>query len=188
MSDGPHRTLPLRHAWKQLAKRADKHAYDSEDVIDAICPALERDCALELTKDFMNKLRAVCGSGQLFGEYTDADIEALKRLVAGRGSLGGVVADFAAEALAAGGTGDDAVRYALDQALHDRMMRNARSMEEHYLRESSARRATDVRSRLENAIPKAPINALADKLATAPASSTAAPPKHQGVDDGVAMP
>ncbi|MFO1100774.1 MAG: hypothetical protein U1E81_21595 [Xanthobacteraceae bacterium] len=188
MSDGPHRTLPLRHAWKRLAKRADKRAYDSRDVIDAICPALERDCAVELTNDFMKKLRTVCGSGQLFGEYTDGDIEALKRLAAGRGSLGGVVADFTAEALATGKTGDQAVRYALDRALHDRMVRNARSIEEHYLRESSARRAADVRSRLENAIPKAGIGMLAAKLATAPASSKAAPPKHQGVDDGVTMP
>jgi hypothetical protein len=188
MSDGPHRSLPLRHPWKQLAKRADKHAYDSQDVVDAICPALEQDCALELTKDFMNKLRTVCGIGQLFGEHSDADIEALKRLAAGRGSLGSVVADFAAEAIAAGRRGDQAIRYALDQALQDRMVRNARSMEEHYLRESSVRRATGVRSRLENAILKAPISALANKLAAAPASSTATPPKHQGVDDGVMMP
>ena len=40
MSDGPHRTLPMRHAWKQLAKRADKSANDSRDVADAICPTL----------------------------------------------------------------------------------------------------------------------------------------------------
>lgn len=36
MSDGPHRSLPLRHAWKELAKRADKKAFDCQDVIDAI--------------------------------------------------------------------------------------------------------------------------------------------------------
>jgi hypothetical protein len=51
MSDGPYRTLNLRQQWKQLLQRAYQRAFVSQDVIDAICPALERDCAWEITKD-----------------------------------------------------------------------------------------------------------------------------------------
>jgi len=36
MSDGPHRTLPMRRGWKRLAKRADKSAFNAEDVKDAV--------------------------------------------------------------------------------------------------------------------------------------------------------
>lgn len=190
MSDGPHRTLPMRHPWKQLAKRADKSAYDSQDVIDAICPALEQDWAYEIPKEFMKQLRSFCADQQpsMFGDYKDGDLEKLKRLTAGRGSLGGAVADFAAQALADGKSGDDAVHDAVHQALNDRVIRNARSMEEHYCRESSTRRAADVRSRLENGINRAPIGALAGRLVSGIAASTAAPPKHQGLDDGVGLP
>jgi glycerol-3-phosphate O-acyltransferase len=40
MSDGPYRTLNMRQQWKQLLKRAYQHAFDSQDVIEAVCPAL----------------------------------------------------------------------------------------------------------------------------------------------------
>jgi hypothetical protein len=188
MSDGPHRSLPLRHAWKELAKRADKKAFDSQDVIDAIGPALERDCAFELSKEFMERLRTLClNPTPLFDSLANAEIEALKRLSAGRGSLGSVVADFTAQLLAEGKSGGDAVCEAMKLALHDRALRNARQIEEHYCRESSNRRAADVRSRIESAITRAGLDALAQRLAQQPAASTAAPPKHQSIDDGVTL-
>lgn len=190
MSDGPHRTLQMRHAWKELAKRADKSAYDSQDVIDAMCPALEQDWALEIPKDLIRKLRSLCADQEpsMFADHTDADIEKLKRHVAGRGSLGAVVVDCIVQALADGKTGDEAVREGLHQALHDRFIRNARAMEEHYRREAGTRRAKDLRSQLENGIGRAPIGALAGRLVSEPAAATAAPPKYQGLDDGVGLP
>jgi hypothetical protein len=186
MSDGPHRTLNLRQQWKQVLQRAHQRAFDSQDVIDAICPALERDCAWELPKRFVAEVFAFCTRHEpsLFGE---GELDQLKRLAAGRGTLGGVIADCVAESPAKGIVGEAAARQGLKEALADRLVRNARQMEEHVLREAGERKATEVRNRLATAIEKAPVSTLADKLMTQAASPNAAPPKHDGIDDGVGL-
>jgi hypothetical protein len=186
MSDGPHRTLNLRQQWKQLLQRAHQRAFDSQDIIEAICPALERDCAWELPNGYVPALRAFCMHDEpsLFGE---GELDRLKRLAAGRGTLGGVVADCVAQALADGLVGEAALEKGLQQGLTDRLIRNALQMEEHMLRETGARRASEVRGHLANAMQQAPVSALATKLATQAASANAAPPKHGGLDDGVGL-
>lgn len=186
MSDGPHRTLNLRQQWKQVLQRAHQWAFDSQDVIDAICPALERDCAWEIPNGFVGELRAFCMHDEpsLFGE---GELDQLRHLAAGRGTLGGVVVDCVAQSLAEGIVGEAAVRQGLEEALIDRLVRNARQMEEHVLREAGERKAPEVRSRLATAIGKAPISTLANTLMTQAASSNATPPKHDGLDDGVGL-
>jgi len=186
MSDGPYRTLNLRQQWKQLLKRAYQGAFDDQDVIDAICPALEQDCAWELPKDFVPALQAFCMQAEpsLFG---DSELDRLKRSCAGRGTLGIIMAECAAQALSNGITGKAALEHALQQALADRLVRNARQMEEHILRETGDRKAAEVRYRLSLAITSAPVSALATKLITDAALQRAAPPKHSGLDDGVEL-
>jgi hypothetical protein len=189
MSDGPHRTLPMRRGWKRLAKRADKSAFNAEDVKDAVGPALSADWAVEVPRDFFEGVRDLCAGrpGLPLQIDREADVEALKRAAAGRGSLAGVLADFAAQALAEGKTGEDALREAVRNTLHDRALRAARQVEEHYLRETSARRAAYVRTRIEVGIATAGLGDLAGTLMTQGTSSSAAPPQHRGVDDGVDM-
>jgi hypothetical protein len=186
MSDGPHRTLNLRQQWKQVLQRAHQRAFDTQDVIDTICPALERDCAWELPTKFVAEVRAFCVREEptLFGEN---ELDKLKRGIAGRGTLGGVIADCVAESLAEGIVGEAAIRQGLEQALTDRLLRVARQMEEHVLREAGERKASEVRSRLATAIQKASVRTLVDKLMTQAASPNAAPPKHDALDDGVGL-
>jgi hypothetical protein len=188
MSDGPYRTLNLRPHWKRLLKRAHQRAFGSQDVIDAICPALERDCAQELPEEFMPALRDYCmdKDADLFDDR-NARLERLRQLATARGTLGAVIADCAHEALLEGKTGQEAIGQALHQALTDRLARNSLQMEEHVLRESSARKASDVRGRLASAMAQAPIESLVRKLRTGAASSNAAPPKHTNIDDGVGI-
>ena len=160
-------------------------------MVDAICPALERDCALEMPKEFMRQLHVACAEEEpsLFGRSLP-DLDELRRAAAGWGTLGNTIADFAAQALLDGRSGPDAVQQALRDALLDRLLRNARQIEEHYHREASPRRGSDIRARLERAIAiaAASIAALAERLTQRPASSNIAPPKHDGLDDGVALP
>lgn len=190
MSDGPHRSLPLRHAWKQLAKRADRWAFENQDVVDAVCSALERDCALELPREFMRQLDSACAEEgpSLFARSLPDDLDELRRAAAGRGTLGNAIADFATQALLDGLSGADAVRQALRDALTDRLLRNARQIEEHYHREASSRRGSDIRARLERAIAATPVNVLAERLTLRPPSPKAVPPKRDGLDDGVGLP
>jgi hypothetical protein len=178
----------MRQQWKQLLKRAYQHAFDSQDVIEAICPALERDFAWEITKEFVTALRDYCTdqNADLFDDR-NARLERLKHLTAGRGTLGTVIADCAHEALLQGKMGQEAIDQALHQALTDRLARNSLQIEEHVLRESSARKASNVRGRLASAMAQAPIASLVRKLGTAAASSNATPPKHTSLDDGVGL-
>src|SRR5665213_2650749 len=147
MSDGPYRTLKMRQQWKRVLQRAYQRAFDSQDVVDSICPALERDCAWEITKDFIPALRAYCAERHPdFFENRNTGADELRRISAGRGTLGAVIAECAEEALRQGKIGDGAVAQALHEALIDRLGRNCLQMEEHVLRESGERKARDVRS------------------------------------------
>ena len=188
MSDGPYRTLKLRQQWKQLLKRAYQLAFDDQDVIDMILPALERDCAWEITKDFMPALNDFCTDhGSDLFEDRNARLDELRRICAGRGPLGGVIADCAAEQLAEGKRGPEAMRQSLRDGLTYRLARVSKQMEEHVLREAGERKAIDVRSRLNSAMGRAALDDLIEKLVSGSVSSRAAPPKHSGLDDGVGL-
>ena len=43
MSDGPHKSLPMRVGWKKFAKCADKAAFEPDQLADLAIPALEGD-------------------------------------------------------------------------------------------------------------------------------------------------
>lgn len=188
MSDGPYRTLKLRQQWKQLLKRAYQSAFDDQDVVEMILPALERDCAWEITKDFMPALDDFCTDRSSdFFEDRNARLDGLRRIAAGRGALGNVIADCAAEQLAEGKRGPEAMRQALHDGLTDRLARISKQMEEHVLREAGERKAADVRSRLNSAMGNTTLDSLIDKLVARSVSSRAAPPKHDGLEDGVGL-
>ncbi|MCW5692310.1 MAG: hypothetical protein KIT48_08095 [Pseudolabrys sp.] len=188
MSDGPYRTLKLRQQWKQLLKRAYQLAFDDQDVVEMILPALERDCAWEITKDFMPALDGFCSDhGNDLFEDRNARLDELRRISAGRGTLGSVIADCAAEQLAEGKRGPEAMRQALREGLTDRLARVSKQMEEHVLREAGERKAINVRSRLDSAMGQAALDGLIDKLVGGSVSSRAAPPKHSGLEDGVGL-
>ena len=43
MSDGPHRSLPMRQGWKRVAERGANDNFTTEQIAAAIVPALEQD-------------------------------------------------------------------------------------------------------------------------------------------------
>ena len=49
MSDGPHRSLPMRKPWKDLAMRGDKAAYSASEVAEAATNALASDFKMEVS-------------------------------------------------------------------------------------------------------------------------------------------
>jgi hypothetical protein len=189
MSDGPYRSLPMRHACKRLAKRAHKSAFDSQDVADAVCPALAAHWAAEISKELMSGLWALCDTRQLsfIDDGRVAKIDALRRVAAGQGILGPVLVDCVEQALAQGKLGKAALQDAAHEALLDRTARDVSTIEEHYLRESTARKAAHVRARMLEGISLAPVKALADQLINSGAPVNRAPTKHDGLDDGVRL-
>lgn len=188
MSDGPHRSLPMRRAWKRVAEWADNPAFKGEEVCKAIISALERDCRGEMSTEFLTRLSDVC-NGQaisLFKNPLGLELETL-RGDAGCG-IGRVVLEFAIQVSDGEVSGADIPSRAVMDALTDRAARNARQVEEHYCRESTVRRAGRVRERIERGADRASVEGLARGILKREPGRLDRPSiKHEGLDDGVRL-
>ena len=187
MSDGPHRTLPMRPSWRKLAERADNDSFTAEQVAEAVCPALASDWRTEVSDATLRAVATCVGDSPQLGLF--ASQAELIRLRAQCGSpMAALLVDAACDAVADGLVGREAVEKAVADALSERALRGSRQVEEHYLRNGSNRRATKVRSRLNACAGAAGIAALASSIAQG--TSTARqfkPTKHDGLDQGVAL-
>ena len=189
MSDGPYRSLPMIGACKRFAKRAHHRAFDQQDIADAVCPALAAHWARDVSKELLGGLKALCDERQttMFGDGRAAKLDALRHGAAAQGVLSSVLIDCVEQALGEGKIGRDALRDATHTALLDRAARDLRTIEEHYLRESSANKAADMRDRMLQGVSIAPIRELAGQLIDQSGSVARVPPKHGDLDDGVRL-
>ena len=188
MTDGPHRSLPMRRHWKDLAERAAKSVFSKEAVREALPYALKKDAReipLERVRDILGGGR----QGKLFQEDRIAQLEDARNNCRGS-ALGNALINCAIEAVTDGLTGDKACGTALKNAF-DEYTRNAfRGVEEHYQREGSDRSARFVRERLDAARRQCDFGGLASEIMSSdkPANSTARLPKHTGIDEGPSLP
>lgn len=189
MSDGPHRSLPMRAGWQRAAERADKQAYSPAEVSEAICRAVEEDWRAEIPDAFVRRLGDVLGDRQLslLDDSRVAQFAAIRRSLEASGSLGGVLIDCAEEAAATGKYCDDALRTAVANALSDRVLRGARQVEEHYHRSSTAR-GPNIRNRLAEAITGASLDSVVNRVLRVGDRSAERLKKQQRLDDGVPLP
>ena len=188
MSDGPHRSLPMKPGWKRVAERADNRAFAPEEISTAIIPALRQDCRDEMIPEFIDGIRNVFEEqeGLLFRDDVIAQVEALKGQ-AGYG-IGRTLLDNVIQISAGDAPGLVALIDAMTAALADRANRCSRQIEEHYNRKSTATRANNVRARFEQGITGAALEALARQILKLDARSPARPAlKRQGLDDGVSL-
>jgi hypothetical protein len=188
MSDGPHRSLPMRRGWKRVAECGDNRAFASEEISRAMIPALEQDCRSEIAPEFLDAISDVFRNQQpsLFKNPLAPQLAVL-RPNAGYG-IGRVLLEHAIQVAERGGTGAEGLVEATTNALTDRAARGARQVEEHYCRESTSPRAQKVRERIEDAIGGAGITGLARQvLKLDPRPSSPASLKQQGLDDGVRL-
>jgi hypothetical protein len=189
MSDGPHKSLTMRAGWKKFAERADKAAFEPDQVAEAIIPALEGDLQEEVIPH-LGTLRNVLGDNRqasLFGDANTAELEALKHLNPGD-TLWRSVVDCVAWAVADGRTGRDALLDGVTKALFDRGARGVRQVEEHYLRRTDESRARGVRARMEDGMSRAPIEGMARRvLGLESGTASQQPQKLQELDDGVRL-
>ena len=75
MSDGPHRSLPMRPGWKRLAQRADNANFTPAQVHEALLPALSEDCRIEMTTAFLDAFKGVYGTLLKHGAAADFPAE-----------------------------------------------------------------------------------------------------------------
>lgn len=189
MSDGPHRSLPMRQGWKRVAECGENQAFTLDEIVTSIVSALENDGRQELSDKFMGGLRDLCREqdASLFKDQMGPQLEGL-RDVAGQG-VGRMVLEYAILLSESGERGLAIAEKALVQALTDRAARGMRQVEEHYCRESHQSHAREIRSRIEEAIGNSSgaVNALARRMLNTGSCPAAPPVRQQGLDDGVKL-
>jgi hypothetical protein len=189
MSDGPHRSLRMRKAWKELAKRGDQLTYDAEQVGEAASHALASDFRNEVSAPLVSALKDVfTGRDNSLGlrEIALQQLEEAKALAAG--SVFGMNAvAWSIELVNEGRRGKEALYEAVGLAAKERGFANTRSVEEHYLRKSNQRRADGVAARLQNAISGLSESKLGSMLVDPQPAAPRGPPKKMDVNDGVPL-
>lgn len=185
MSDGPHRSLPMKRKWQSVAERAYNHAFDVDEISAAMIPALAGDCRDEMSPRFIEHVRRLCEEQETLLIKDDAkpQFEALREDAGngiGRRVLENVVRLSREEELSV-----LTLVKATEAAILERAAKSNRQIEEHTLRKSTVARANGVRTRLEQATGNAPISRLAREVlkldSARPSRSTA---KRDGLDEG----
>lgn len=189
MSDGPHRSLPLRKAWRELAKRGDQATYDPEQVAEAAKHALASDFRNEVSWPLLKALKDIFkGRDNSLGlpEIALHQLEEARALAAG--SVFGMNAiAWSIQLVNDGHLNENAFFDAVGLAAKERGFANTRSIEEHYLRKSNQRRADGVTARLYSAIAGLSENSLGLMLANPRPAQRPAPRKRTGLSDGVPL-
>ncbi len=181
MSDGPHRSLPMRRPWKLLAERAGTPAYACEEVSEAFSVALKSD----FREAPLDKVRDILGGSvqsSLFSDDRAAQLEEARRFCRGS-AAGNTLIDCAVEANASGLTGDTAFVAALTNALEACARAGCRQIEEHWQREEP-RGTQHVRNRLREARNTCAFGVMAQELSAPGGGGVLRLPKHGGVDEG----
>lgn len=162
MSDGPYKSLPMKPRWRHAAKCAYKEAFSQDEIIESVTRASHADWRTEVRQALVASVTSVVaplGQQALFADQVLADLAALRR-----GCASPLEASFvrnAIDAVATGRTGGDAVQFAAEEALSDRLLCNYRQVEEHVRRDDSIRNAEFVRNRFEAAHGQINLSSLA---------------------------
>ncbi|MGF6233634.1 hypothetical protein QFZ27_007589 [Inquilinus ginsengisoli] len=186
MSDGPHKTLPMRANWKALLWSAYNPASSSREISEGIAPALSSDWRNEVTPTLVRALdRTLCGEAALFPDQTASDVQVLR--ARSNSPMDASFIDCALDALADGLSGPEAMILAIEGALETRILSAFRQIEEHVVREGAKGRAAKVRERLETALPNVSLQTLARQILDNSSRATVQAPKNDGLDDGVML-
>ncbi len=183
MSDGPHRSLPMRRHWKDLAQRAATAAFTAEQVAEAFPVALKN----EFSEAPLAEIRKILGDrvqNSLFKENRAAQLEAVRRECPGS-AAGNTLIDCALEANANGLTGEAATRTALENAVDAIARAGCHQIEEHYRRKEPQSTA-NVRNRLDAARTQCARSEIASELMSddGGGSSKGRLRKRTGIDEG----
>jgi len=183
MSDGPHRSLPLRQHWRKLLERVVTPSFSSGEAVEALCNALINDLREAPVPQVLSILQ---GDRQpsLFHENSVDQLEALRRGCPGS-TAGNILLDCAIEANANGYAGQRAVEMTLENTLEALFRSNSNSIEEHCKRKE-AWRAMNVRTHLKAVWSNVAYSELASEIVSGKATSNkkVRMSKRTGLDEG----
>lgn len=187
MSDGPHRSLPMKPKWRSIAERAYNRNFATDDITTAMGPALVSDCRDETTPAFFDGLRGICEEQEslLIKDNVRQRFEAL-RPEAGTG-IGGRILDNVIRLSEQGEVSVKTAIHAIERACVERIAKSSRQMEEHAQRETSISRASHMRPRLEEAAAKAPVTGVARQLLKIDKAPSRSSTKRKGLEEGPSL-
>lgn len=188
MSDGPHRSLPMPKAWKELARIGDEKIYGAEDVCDAAVYALSKDFANEVSGTLLRALRNIfdgVGNSLLMADVAMHALNDARHLAAGS-VFGSAAVRWCEEYIRTGAFGRDNFHEAIGCAVQERGYGGQKQVQEHYLRKSGARRADGVASRIGGAIDSLSPRDLGRSF-TGDGERPKAPRKKTDIDQGVTL-
>ncbi len=191
MSDGPHKSLPMRKGWRKLAERGANTNFDADEIGAAVPDAIGDDWAEEGCDQAVRELRQILTDnrqGSLFGQEQEDKIEALKDVSAAGSPFRRMIIESVIQAAESNADPDIALRAGVKSAVAQRLLRGSLQVEEHYLR-SGDTAASTIRARIAEGIAKAPPGSLADHFLN-PKGPTSLPhsEKRNGLDDGPRLP
>ncbi|AOO85149.1 hypothetical protein [Bosea vaviloviae] len=189
MSDGPHRSLPMRRPWKEVAKRGDQRTYDAAQVTEAATYALASDFKNEVSGALISALKNVFNGREnslRLPEIALDQLEAAKPLAAGS-VFGANAVSWCVQLVHEGRMDPEALYEAVGLAAKERGFAATRQVEEHFLRKSSQRRADGVSARLGDAISAMSEGRLGTILIVPAPSPRRAPRKRTDINDGVPL-
>lgn len=176
-------------AWKEFARKGDQKTYGAEDVRDAAVYALSRDFANEVSGALLRALRNIFDGVGNSLRMTDVAMHALDdaRHHAAGSVFGSAVVRWCEEYVRAGAFGRDNFYQAIGCAVQERGYAGQKQVQEHYLRNSSARRADGVASRIGGAIDSLSPGDLGRSF-TGDGQPARAPSKKTDIDQGLPLP
>lgn len=189
MSDGPHRSLKMRPGWKKVAKFADMRAATPDEVGHAVAAAFSDDWRADVAANVAVSICEILGGQKdsLFQDQKVMQLEALRPFTAGR-ELAQILLDCAIQRAVSGEANGDAAVEAAADALDIWGARQGRHVEEHFRRESTVRRAGNLRNRIEEGIGGTARAPLARQLLNLePRTMPRTLQKQTGLDDGVRL-
>lgn len=189
MSDGPHRSLPMRKPWKELAKRGDQSTYDSEQVAEAATSALASDFKNEVSWSLISALKSIFAgldNSLMIPEIAIQQLSELRSLAAGS-VFGSNAVEWSIQLVNEGRLEPKAVYDAIGLAAKARGFANTRSIQEHVLRETNQHRAEGVAARLNSAISGLSESSLGTMLLDRQPNRSRHLKKNTSLDEGVPL-
>ena len=154
MSDGPHRSLPLRRAWKKVCEIADGRAHALEEVVERIPAALAADIFGEIGEGLLKSLRRILIPDQpALIDDTQAQVATLRSRATSVMEID--LVECVGDALRDGKSGVEALQVGAEAVLEERGHAAKRSVVEHYLRKAPQARAVYVEQRVGEALQRA---------------------------------
>lgn len=189
MSDGPHKSLPLRHGYQRVAAWAYKPAFSIQQVSEAAEAALMRDVGLEVIPA-LKQLVTVADGWDLLTLASSANEQLdLLRVDPSVQPLAASAIEATQMAISQGYSGLAAVEKGLAASLGERLAAGARAMEEHYLVKAGPGACQQMRRRLGETIGEMTAGGTFDRMARSilgdhTVKVSRSPTVYDGVDQG----